>query len=87
VVIGVGVEIGANVVIYHQVTVGAVVISPGIWPLPVPVIEDEVRIGTGARVLGRIRLGRKAVVGVNAAVLTDVPPGKTVASQPARIVF
>jgi serine O-acetyltransferase len=87
VVVGIGVEIGPDVVIYHQVTVGAVDINPGVWPLPVPVVEGEVRIGTGARVLGQIRVGRNALVGVNALVLTDVPAGKTVAATPARIVF
>jgi len=53
---------------------------------PVPVIEDDVEIGVGAKVLGPVRVGRGAVVGANAVVLHDVPPGAVVVGIPARIL-
>lgn len=50
-----------------------------------PVIEDDVVIGCGARVLGPIRIGRGAFIGANAVVLTDVPPGAVATGIPAKI--
>jgi serine O-acetyltransferase len=44
----------------------------------VPVIEDNVFIGAGAKVLGRVRVGRGATVGANAVVTRDVPSHCTV---------
>ncbi len=50
-----------------------------------PVIEDDVVIGCGARVLGPVRIGRGAFIGANAVVLTDVPPGAIATGIPAKI--
>jgi serine O-acetyltransferase len=50
-----------------------------------PVIEDDVVIGCGARILGPIRVGRGAFIGANAVVLTDVPPGAIASGIPAKI--
>jgi serine O-acetyltransferase len=50
-----------------------------------PVIEDDVVIGCGARVLGPIRVGKGAFIGANAVVLSDVPPGAVVSGIPARV--
>lgn len=50
-----------------------------------PVIEDDVVIGCGARVLGPIRIGKGAFIGANAVVLTDVPAGATATGIPAKI--
>ena len=74
-VIGNRVEIGPGVVIGGR---------SGIWE--VPVVEDDVQIGVGAKVLGPVRVGRGAIVGANAVVLHDVPPGAVVAGIPARIL-
>jgi serine O-acetyltransferase len=52
----------------------------------VPVIEDDVLIGAGAKVLGPIRVGRGAVIGANAVVLHDVPAGAMVGGIPAKIL-
>jgi len=49
-----------------------------------PILEDDVQLGAGAVVLGRIRLERGARVGANAVVLHDVPAGTTVWGIPAR---
>lgn len=50
-----------------------------------PVIEDDVVVGCGARILGPIRIGKGAFIGANAVVLSDVPPGAVATGIPARI--
>ena len=49
-------------------------------------IERDVSIGTGAKVIGAVRIGAGATVGANAVVVDDVPPGATVVGAPARPV-
>lgn len=73
--------IGDRVVIGPGVVVGG---RSGLWE--VPVIEDEVQLGVGAKVLGPVRVGRGAIVGANAVVLHDVPAGAVVGGVPARIL-
>ncbi|MDB5220645.1 MAG: Serine acetyltransferase [Myxococcaceae bacterium] len=50
-----------------------------------PIIEDDVVVGCGARILGPIRIGKGAFIGANAVVLTDVPAGAIASGIPARI--
>jgi serine O-acetyltransferase len=74
IVIDPGVVIGRRVTVMQQVTIGRKSPSdPGL-----PVIEDNVCIGPGARVLGAVRVGRGATVGANAVVTRDVPSHCTV---------
>jgi len=58
---------------------------PAVTARPV-VIEDEVWIGFNATILKGVRIGRGAVVGPGAVVLTDVGPGQTVMGNPAKPV-
>lgn len=51
-----------------------------------PTIGNNVRIGTGAVVLGNVTVGDNARIGANAIVVHDVPPGCTVCSPAATIV-
>jgi serine O-acetyltransferase len=51
-----------------------------------PVIERDVSLGTGAKVIGPVRVGAGARVGANAVVVADVEPGTTVVGAPARPV-
>jgi serine O-acetyltransferase len=51
-----------------------------------PVIEDDALIGTGARILGEVHVGRGARIGANAVVLEDVEAGRTAVGVPARMV-
>jgi serine O-acetyltransferase len=48
-------------------------------------IERHVSIGTGAKVIGPVRVGERARIGANAVVVDDVPPAVTVVGAPARI--
>jgi acetyltransferase-like isoleucine patch superfamily enzyme len=57
---------------------------PAILSRPV-VIEDDVWIGIGAILLKGVRIGAGARVGAGAVVTRDVPPGATVAGNPARM--
>jgi serine O-acetyltransferase len=72
-------RIGERVLISHGVTIGGRAGHAG-----VPVIEDDVRIGAGAVILGPVRIGRGALVGANAVVLHDVRPYAVVGGVPAR---
>ena len=51
-----------------------------------PTIEPNVRIGTGAKLIGAITVGAGAEVGANAVVVDNVPAGRTVVGIPARLV-
>jgi serine O-acetyltransferase len=51
-----------------------------------PTIGDEVHIGTGAKILGPVRVGDHARIGANAVVVDDVPANTTVVGAPARVV-
>lgn len=73
IIVTTGTEIGHDVVIMQQVTLGGKDLNP-----PSIVVEDDVYIGAGAKVLGTVRLGRGCKVGANAVVTEDVPPGATV---------
>lgn len=72
--------IGNNVHIYHQVTLGR-------WDEEkLPVIGDNVVIGSGAKIIGNVKIGNNAKIGANAVVLKDVPPDCTAVGVPARII-
>ena len=83
VVIGETTIIGDDVVIYQQVTLGGVSTSHGKRH---PTIENNVIIGTGAKILGDITIGKGAKVGANSVVVKDVPPAATAIGIPARII-
>lgn len=51
-----------------------------------PVIEDDVIVGAGARILGPVRIGARSVIGANAVVREDVPPDSVAVGIPAKVV-
>lgn len=79
VVINTQVRGGNNIMLEHDVTIGA-------EKRGVPVLGNNIFIGVGARVLGGITVGDNVKIGANAVVLEDVPSGVTVAGVPARVV-
>ena len=56
------------------------------WTLMPTTVERRASIGSGAIVLGGIRIGEGAVIGAGAVVTRDVAPGATVAGSPARML-
>jgi serine O-acetyltransferase len=82
VVIGETTEIGDDVLIYQQVTLGGVSLSHGKRH---PTLEDGVIVGAGAKVLGNITIGKEAKIGANSVVIRDVPAGCTAVGVPARV--
>ena len=90
VVIGETSDIGDNVTIYHNVTLGG--ISPSInsenqrETKRHPTLQDYVVVGSGAQVLGPIVIGKNAKIGANAVVTKDVPENGVMVGIPARNV-
>ncbi len=82
------VTIGAHCVISPWVTVGlsGKADERGEAILLGPTIGDGVFVGTGAKLLGPIKIGDGARIGANAVVLCDVPAGATAVGVPARII-
>ncbi len=83
VVIGETSNIGDDVTIYHDVTLGGTSLGKEIRH---PQIGNGVIIGAGAQLLGPISVGDYARIGSNAVVVANVPAGSTVAGIPARVV-
>ena len=85
-VIGETAEIGDNVTIYQNVTLGGTNPTTGIGGKRHPTLRDNVVIGSGAQVLGPIEVGEGGKVGANSVVTKDVAPGATVVGSPAKPV-
>jgi serine O-acetyltransferase len=79
-------SIGDDVHVRHDTTISAVRLADASKADNLPVIEDGVDIGSGACVLGNVRLGKGAFVGANSVVLQEVPPGSVVFGVPARTI-
>lgn len=81
VVIGETAEVGDDVMLYHQVTLGGRTMNKGKRH---PTLEDGVVVGAGAKILGPVTVGAGAQVGANAVVTRNVAAGHTVLGIPAR---
>jgi serine O-acetyltransferase len=83
VVIGETAEIGDDVLLYQGVTLGG---TGNVRGKRHPTVGNRVVIGTGAAILGDIRLGNDVKVGAGSVVVHSVPDGRTVVGIPARVV-
>jgi serine O-acetyltransferase len=83
---GMGTLIGQEVKIGDGAIIGPFVSIGGRVTPANPVIEDDVVIGGHAMILGHLTVGRGAVIGANAVVTKDVPPGAIMAGPPAQLV-
>ena len=83
VVVGETAEIGHNVTLYQGVTLGGTGFATGKRH---PTVQDNVTIGSGAKLLGPITIGHGAKIGANSVVITDVPPNCTVVGNPGHPV-
>ena len=72
-------EIGPNCIIFQQATLAG-------GSDAAPRLGGNVSVGSGAKLLGGVRVGDNAQIGANAVVLQDVPAGATAVGVPARII-
>ncbi len=78
-----GAVLGRNCDVAHRVTIGA----SAMGRKGLPVLGDDVYIGTGATLVGKIKIGSGAKIAANTLVMTNVPEGATVMGVPGRIVM
>jgi serine O-acetyltransferase len=83
VVIGETAEIGDRVTLYQGVTLGGTGFARGKRH---PTVQDDVTIGSGAKLLGPVTVGHGAKVGANTVVIEDVPSRSTVVGNPGHPV-
>ena len=83
VVVGETAAIGDNVTLYQGVTLGGTGFATGKRH---PTVEDNVTIGSGAKLLGPIRIGHGSKIGANSVVIHDIPPNSTVVGNPGHPV-
>jgi serine O-acetyltransferase len=75
--------LGKNCDLAHRVTIGA----SSMGREGAPVLGDEVYIGTGATLIGRIKVGSGAKIAANTLVISNIPAGATVMGVPGRIIM
>lgn len=75
--------IGANCDIAHRVTIGVSAMGRE----GAPVLGDDIYVGTGATLIGKIKIGSGARIAANTLVVSNVPDGATVMGVPGRIVM
>jgi len=83
VVIGETAEIGDDVLMFHNVTLGGSSLEK---TKRHPTVGNNVLIGMGAKIIGAITIGDNCKIGANAVVNKDIPPNCTVVGVPGRIV-
>lgn len=83
IVINPGTVIGDNCNLSHEVTIGQMNRGP---KAGCPTIGNNVFIGPGAKIMGKIKIGDNAAIGANAVVVDDVPENGVAVGIPARII-
>lgn len=95
--IGKGFYVGhfGNIILHSDVVMGencsigpgVLIGTRGLGKPGAPQIGDNVYIGVGAKILGKIKIGDNVRIGANAVVITDVPDNATVVGNPSRIII
>ena len=70
---------GDGLKLEHEVTIGA---EKG----ECPILGDNIFVGAGAKIIGRVTVGNNVKIGANTVVLEDVPDGATVVGSTARVI-
>lgn len=83
VVIGQTAEVGDDVTLYQGVSLGGVSLEK---TKRHPTLEAGVVVGSGAKILGNITIGKNSKIGANSVVIKDVPPNSTAVGVPAQII-
>tara|TARA_B100000378_G_scaffold206253_1_gene169510 strand:+ start:14128 stop:14658 length:531 start_codon:yes stop_codon:yes gene_type:complete len=83
IVIGVGVVVGDNVVVFQQVTLGSHGKSDS--DVSYPVVRNSVKIYAGAKIIGGITIGRNSIVGANSLINKNVPSNSVAYGTPCKI--
>ena len=78
-----GAKLGSRCDLAHRVTIGASAMGRG----GIPVLGDDVYIGTGAVLVGKVKVGSGAKIAANTLVITNIPAGATVMGVPGRIIM
>ncbi len=84
IVIGDGVIIRDNVMVFQQVTFGSH--GKKSKQMAYPVIEDGVTIYAGAKIIGGITIGGNSIIGANAVVTQNIPGNSVAGGIPAKII-
>jgi len=84
VVVGETATVGARSIIMPGVVIGAQELMSGKRHADV---GADVMIGTGAKILGPLLVGDGAIIGANAVVIEDIPPGAKAVGVPARVIW
>lgn len=82
IIIAKGSKIGKNARIFHQVTIG----NDDMNAKNVPTIGDDVKIYPGAKIVGKVHIGNRCVIGANAVVVNDVPDDTLVVTEKPRML-
>jgi serine O-acetyltransferase len=77
-------RIGCNSTIFQGVTLGAKYADLEFDPSSRPVVGDNVTLGAGAKVLGGIKIGNRAIIAANSLVVTSVPDNAFMIGVPAE---
>ncbi|MGZ6539903.1 MAG: serine O-acetyltransferase [Bacteroidia bacterium] len=79
-------KIGANAIIFQQVTLGAKEVDMGFNAELRPEIGDNVTLGAGSKILGNIVINNDCTIGANSVVISSIPAGSVAVGSPARVI-
>lgn len=79
-----GAKIGKNVVIFQHVTIGSKVFGNNAWQGPI--IENNVVIGAGAKIIGSVRIGQNSKIWPGSIIFEDVP-ANSIAKPPKPVII